>query len=119
MSPIIENLPNIAKDIEIFYMSSIKTMTLDIKLLPPVNQILYLTVYKLSSYQETVNNVIARIKLYLSQFSKLTLINNGIKQNVFFSNAQDRNNYINICRSQQFKSYLTKNPGFSGKIEFS
>lgn len=118
MSPIIENLPNIAKNIQTFYMSSRTNMILDIKLLPPFNEILSLNVYKLSSYQETLNNVISRIKLYLAGFSMFITNNKGIEQKMVFNNAQDRYNYIKIYNSKVFNMYLRENQGLSGKIDF-
>ena len=116
MAPRIENLPKIAKDVESFYKSSKQTMTLNITLSPPINQTFALTINKFATYQDTLNNVISRIKLQLSGYSRVTLRNtNGNEQTMFFSNGQDRYNFINLYRNQEFHKYLTQN-SCTGKL---
>ena len=113
---IVNNLPNIAKLIEEFYLSPRENMILNVELLYPYSEVLCLNIIKLSSYQETINNVVARIKLYIYGFSKVESNNNGIKKIIVFNNIISRNNHIESLKQSHFRQYLSKYPGLSGKL---
>ena len=106
---LIDNLPNIAKIVEDFYLSPLReTMVLNVNLLNPINEILELNINKLSSYQETLDNVVARIKLYVSCYSQITNNNNNISKTFVFNDIKSRNDYIKILKQTNFRQYLSK-----------
>jgi hypothetical protein len=112
----VKNLLNIVITVEEFFKSQRETMDLNIELMDPVNKTLVLNISKLSSFQETLNNVVARIKLFIHNLILVESIYNGIPKISVFSDIKSSKSHIDLLEIEAFKQYLSKHSKLSGKL---
>jgi len=113
---LIKDLPKIAKLVEDFYLSSQQTTVIHIELSNPINDILELNVDKKSTYQDTLANVIARIKLHIKSLRYIELHDNSIHKTHISKSIQEQEAFIKSFRQESFRRYLSKHPGLSGHL---
>jgi len=113
------NFPIIAKMVEDFYVSPDSYKDLRINIGHPINDVLELKVTKLSTYNETLANILARIKLHIRSIHKAELhdTNNNTKKTFICNSINERNNIIKTHRQETFRKYLSKHEGLSGHLK--
>jgi hypothetical protein len=115
--PIVQDLPGIAQQVEIFFNSSAQNATIQVILLSPINDVLNLNITKIpgNTLQDLLNIVISRITLYLKNCFRATITKNNITTLQPFNSASSKLEYIKYNKQYFFQKYLASNL-FSGRL---
>ncbi len=108
--PIVTNLPTLAKNIYDFYESGYANTIINVIMSSPVNDIVQFHIERQDTYQNTLNELISRIQLFLSMQLK-------VKVNNYVSSIQcnNKSEYIKFRKKIEFDRYLIKE-NLKGKL---
>jgi hypothetical protein len=104
------NLPLVAKQILDFQNSPQRSTILNIKFGAPIYNELNLNISKDDSFEDTLQDVIASIQLFITNQSSVTRANeDGTITSRTFDSAKSRNSYIDSILANDFNKYLANN----------
>jgi hypothetical protein len=111
--PIVNNLPNLAKQVYDFYNSGYANTIINVIMSSPVNDIVQFHIVRQDTYQNTLNELISRIQLFLSMQIKVK-----INYSVFYLQCRDKNEYIKFRKKVEFDKYLIRE-NLTGKLNIA
>ena len=85
------NMIEIAKQTEVFYLSPLNSSYISVVMNYPINDTVPFKVTRRSSYQATLNQVLANIMIYFSVCSKVIVTANGVIKELVGVGAQHKN----------------------------
>jgi hypothetical protein len=108
----------IAKQTEKFYLSDRNNSSILVKFNAPIKDDILFKVIRKPSYQETLNFILANIRLYLSICSIIKVETNGSIKEYVGVGVQHRNSIISSIKYKQFTDYTIGN-SYIGKLHFN
>lgn len=109
------NIIEVAKSTEKFYLSELNTSTILVNFNPPINDIISFKVVRKSSYQKTLNYILANIYVYISICNKVQYNNNGKTLEFVAIGISNRNNLVDLLHEKYFRNYIMGNEFLGSK----
>ena len=111
--PIVQYLPLIAKRVEDFYNSGYANTIINVVMSSPVNEIAQFHITRQDTFQDTLNELISRIQLFLIMQVQITVNSSTVS-----TQCDNKDDYIKLKKKLEFKKYLVKE-NLAGSLEIT
>jgi hypothetical protein len=118
MSNSLINMIGIAKETEQFYLSNSNTSQILVKFNGAIKNNIFFALTRKTSYQETLNYVLANIMLYLSVCTKITVETNGSIKESIAVGVQHKNLIISAIKYKHNADYIMGH-SYIGETKFN